>query len=140
MISKLVALIAAVILAPLALAAESPEVREDRFALDCSGFMETAGQPPPGSRIMVGGVVDLREMNVSGFGIGYAPIFATTGEEIRFGASPLEVRVGAQRIEGTINRLSGKTRVSVRSTKEPQTMLIGMELDCRPVPIPLTGY
>jgi hypothetical protein len=140
MISKPVALLAAVTLASLAHAAESPEVREDRFALDCSGFMETAGQPSPGSRIMVGGIIDLRAMTVSGFGIGYAPIFATTGKEIRFGASPLEVRVGAQRIEGTIDRLSGATRVIVRSTKEPQTMLIGMELDCRPIPIPLTGY
>lgn len=87
---------------------------------------------------MVGGIDDLRAMTVSGFGVGYTRISVATGK--RSGAAPrlLKSVLALNEARGTIDRLSGTKRIIVRSTKEPQTMLIRMELDCRPVP--LTGY
>lgn len=135
MIPKLIAVGAAFILVSVAKAAESPEVSDDRVSLACSGSMVTAGQAPPGSRIMADGLIDFLEMRVGGLGIGSAPIVSVTTAEIKFGASLLPTTDRGHSVEGTIDRLSGETRIFIRSAKAPRTTLIAMELDCRPTPL-----
>lgn len=132
MIPKLIGIGAAVLLASFARAAENPEIEYDRFRLACSGSMVTTGQAPPGSRIMADGIIDIPNKSVRGFGIGSAPIVSVSAEVVKFGTSALKKAAGSHGIEGTINRLSGATRVVVRSTKDPWTVLIAMELDCQP--------
>lgn len=134
MIPKLLFFGAAVLSAAIAGAAESPMVEVERLNLACTGFMMTGGQEPPGSRILADGIVDFPGMRVRGFGIGSAPIVSATAAEIRFGSSPVKANVGAHAVEGTINRISGETRVVVRSAKAPSAVVIAMDLDCRPTP------
>jgi hypothetical protein len=134
MIPKLIAFGAGVISVAFAEAAESPNLEVARLRLACTGFMMTAGQEPPGSRIIADGVVDFPEMRVRGFGIGSVRIVSATAEKVKFGSSPLEETVGAHTFEGTINRITGETQVVVRSAKAPSAVVIAMDLDCRPTP------
>jgi hypothetical protein len=134
MIPKLLAFGAAVLSAAIAGAAESPILEVERFRLACTGFLMTAGQEPPGSRIIADGIVDFSEMRVRGLGIGSAQIVSATAAEIRFGSSPFKATVGAHAVEGTINRISGETRLVVRLPKAPSAVVIAMDLDCRPTP------
>jgi hypothetical protein len=134
MIPKLLAVGTAVMAAAWAEAAESPVLEDERLSLTCTGFLTTTGQRPPGSRIVADGIIDFLEMRVRGFGIGSAPIVSATAEEIKFGSSPVEMTVGAHTIEGSVDRISGETRVVVWSPKTPRSVVIAMNLDCRPTP------
>lgn len=115
-------------------AAEGPILEDERFSLTCTGFLMTAGQKPPGSRIVADGMVDLLHMRVLGLGIGSAPIVSATADEVKFGSSPVRQAVGAHTIEGTIDRVSGETRVVVRSARDSRSIVIAMDLDCQPTP------
>jgi hypothetical protein len=134
MIPKFFAVGAAFFSVAFAEAAESPALEDKRLSFACTGFMVTAGQEPPGSRIMADGIVDFLEMRVRGWGIGSAPIFSATADEVKFGSPPAKRAVGTHTVEGTINRISGETRLFVRSAKDPSVVLIAMQLDCRPTP------
>lgn len=134
MIPKLVAVGVAVMSVSFAEAAEGPILEDERFSLACTGFLMTAGQKAPGSRIVAEGMVDLPSMRVLGLGIGSAPIVSATAEEVRFGSSPVREAVGAHAVEGTIDRISGETRVVVRSAGVSGAIVIAMDLECRPMP------
>jgi hypothetical protein len=131
MIPKLFAAVAAAVLVASVEAAEAPVVDDHGFALACAGFMTTAGQEPPGSRIIADGVVDFLAMRVRGLGIGNAAIVSATEARIEFGSSPTKNGSGAHTVEGTIDRVSGETHVLVRSAEAPSPALITMALDCR---------
>ena len=115
-------------------AAEGPILEDERFSLACTGFLMTAGQKPPGSRIVADGRVDLHRMRVLGLGIGSATVVSANAAEVRFGLSPAKETVGAHTIEGTIDRISGETRVVVRSAGISGGIVIAMDLDCQPTP------
>jgi len=115
-------------------AAETPISEDERFSLACTGFLMTSGQMPPGNRVAADGMVDLIGMRVHGLGIGSAPIVFASADEVKFGTSPVRETVGAHTIEGTIDRISGETRVIVRSARAPGSVIIAMDLDCQPTP------
>jgi hypothetical protein len=134
MIPKLLVAGAAVMSVAFAEAAEGPILEDKRFSLACTGLLMTAGQKPPGSRIVADGMVDLRRMRVLGLGIGSATVVSATAAEVRFGSSAVRETVGAHTIEGTIDRISGETRVVVRSAGASGAVVIAMDLDCQPTP------
>jgi len=134
MIPKLLAVGAAVMSVAFSEAAETPISEDERFSLACSGFLMTAGQKPPGNRVSADGMIDLIGMRVLGLGIGSAPIVSASDDEVKFGTSPAREAVGAHTIEGTIDRISGETRVVVRSASTPWTVIIAMDLVCQPTP------
>lgn len=100
-----------------------------RFFLTCIGTMRTVGTAA--SPIAANGFVDLVGRRVSGFGIGSAAILVLTDTLIGFGSPGSS---GGNRVEGSLDRRSGKARIAVLSTREPAEQLIVMELDCRPAP------
>lgn len=132
MIPKLFGYGAAIVSVAFVQAAESPTLEVERLHLACAGFMMTAGQESPGSRIVANGIVDLADKRVRGFGIGSARIVSATAEEVRFGSLPFGKTDGPHTIEGTINRISGKTQVVVWSASGVSGVVIEMDLDCRP--------
>lgn len=134
MIPKLLAFGAAIVSVALAEAAESPTLEVERLRLDCTGFLVAAGQEAPGSRIIADGIVDFSQSRVRGFGVGSVRIVSATPREVRFGTSPFEETAGAHAVEGIFNRISGVTRVVVRSAKAPSAVVIAMDLNCRPTP------
>lgn len=134
MIPKLLVVGTAVLSVAFAEAAEGPILEDERFSLACTGFLMTPGQKPPGSRIAADGMVDLLSMRVLGLGIGSAPIVSVTADEVRFGSSPVTESVDAHTIEGSINRISGETRVVVHSARDFGAVVIAMDLDCQPTP------
>jgi len=134
MIPKLVAIGALCVLGSAVWAAESPEAGDDRVALKCSGFMLAEGQAPPGSQITAEGLIDLLGKRIRGLGIGSAPIVSVTAETISFGDSLRRKPTRGHSIEGTIDRFSGETMITVREATAPWATLIAMELDCQPTP------
>jgi len=107
---------------------DSPAARQ-RFLLTCIGTMRTAGAPP--MPITANGLVDLGSKRVAGFGVGSAPILVATEAVIGFGSA---VSAEGNRVEGSLDRQTGKTRIVVRAASDPAEELIAMDLDCRPAP------
>jgi hypothetical protein len=77
------------------------------------------------------GLVDLAGRRVAGFGVGSAPILVMTDDLIGFGTSGEK---GGDRVEGSLDRQSGKAHIVVRAAKDASLELIAMDLDCRPAP------
>jgi hypothetical protein len=107
---------------------------DEVLGLACTGTMIAGDHETPGSRIVADGIVDFLKKQVRGFGVGSVPIIFASAAEVRFGSSPIEEPLDAPTIEGTIDRTTGKTRIVVRSSKEPARALIAMTLDCRLTP------
>ena len=107
---------------------------DEMLGLACTGTMIAGEDETPGNRIVADGIVDFLKKQVRGFGIGSVPIVFASAAEVRFGSSPFAEPRDAPTIEGTIDRASGKTRIVVRSSKEPAGILIAMTLDCRLTP------
>jgi hypothetical protein len=112
-----------------------PSEPEDRFYLACEGTMRVSGNAPP-SQIATQGIVDLARGRVHGFGIGGRErIVLLTATQIAFSSDETGGR--GQIVDGTINRVSGKALIHVRSPRQPDRPLIAMDLDCRFGPPPV---
>ena len=98
----------------------------DPVRLTCTGVMVTPDAGTAGQPIMADGLLDLAGMRVRGFGIGSHPIVFLTATRVAFGTS-----AGGDGVEGTIDRLTGVTRISVRSPGHPETEQMSFSLDCR---------
>src|SRR5882724_8054152 len=107
---------------------DPPPARE-RFFLTCAGTMRTAGAASV--PITANGLVDLAGKRVAGFGLGSAPILVVTDLVIGFGTAG---ESDGDRIEGSLDRRSGKALIVVRAAKDTAHELIAMELDCRSAP------
>ena len=125
----------------------------DRFRLACHGAMSADGRAAdrdnPAQRIAASGIVDLDTMEVSGFGMGAAPIVVLTPGMIGFGSAGVEelTRVAEQAlkkpaaksgsiVDGSIDRASGATVLVVHRAADPDAILIAMALDCAFEPAP----
>jgi hypothetical protein len=109
--------------------------QQDEFVrLACAGTLISGEDGSSQSPISASGTIDFLKMQVRGFGVGSAPIVFTSAAEVRFGTSPLVEPKQAQTIEGAIDRVTGKTSIVVRSTREPALRLIILTLDCRATP------
>jgi hypothetical protein len=122
-------LVLAVITASGSQPSNDPSIAHQRFFLTCVGTMRTAGVPSV--PIAANGLVDLASRRMVGFGVGSAPILVMSEALIAFGSA---ADADGNRVEGSLDRLTGKTRIVVQAAKEPSEELIGMELDCRPAP------
>ena len=116
--------------APIPKESEAP-AQSERLRATCTGTLLTADMPPPGSRIMADGTLDLVGRRVDGFGLSSQPIVVLTAAEIDFGSSPpADARFGMI-VEGSIDRRTGATSIVVRGMKDPSDVRIKMTLDCR---------
>lgn len=116
--------------APVDLAESRAPQSNERLRLACLGTMITADQPAPGGKIMANGWLDLAKRRVSGFGVGSQPIVLQSAARISFGSAPPADELRGHIIEGSIDRLSGSTRVLVRSRHDPSKIVIELKLDC----------
>ena len=125
----------------------------DRFRLACHGAMSADGRAAdrddPAQHIAASGIVDLGTMEVSGFGMGAAPIVVLTPGMIGFGSADVEeltevaeqalTKLAAKSgsiVEGSIDRASGATMLAVHPAADPDAILIAMALDCAFEPAP----
>ncbi len=122
-------LVFAVITASASQPSTDPPSAHQRFFLTCIGTMRTAGAPSV--PITANGLVDLGGRRVAGFGVGSAPILVMTDALIGFGTA---TGGDGERVEGSLDRQTGKTRVVVRAARNPSVELIAMDLDCRSAP------
>ena len=108
--------------------------QDEIVRLACAGTLIAGGEGSPGSPIVASGTIDFIKNQVRGFGLGSAPIVFTSAAEVRFGTSPLVEPREARTVDGAIDRVTGKTSIVVRSTRESALRLIAMTLDCRLTP------
>jgi hypothetical protein len=101
----------------------------DHIRLTCTGVMVTPGASAEKQPIVADGLLDLAAMRVRGFGIGSHPIVYLTAARVAFGTA-----ANGDGVEGTIDRLTGATRISVRSPKDPAAEAMSISLDCRMAP------
>jgi hypothetical protein len=134
MIAKSILVGVAMTCASAAHAVDGAPQQDKIVRLACAGTLIAGEDSLTGSPIAASGTIDFIKMQVRGFGLGSAPIVFTSAAEVRFGTSPLVEPKGAQTIEGAIDRVTGKTSIVVRSTREPALRLIAMTLDCRLTP------
>ena len=127
MVANLLLICSAAVCGALLPVSESFDSSESRFFLTCKGTMHVAGAMPA-SAIIADGIVDLAKRRVYGFGVGGEPIVLLTGTLIGF-ATP--AASDGQVVDGSIDRHTGKTTISVRSSKDPSERLIDMDLDCQ---------
>ena len=125
MLAKSILVIAA-ITASATQPSNDPPPAHQRFFLTCIGTMRTAGAPAV--PITANGLVDLGGKRVAGFGVGSAPILVMTDALIGFGSA---ADADGDRVEGSLDRQTGKTRIVVRAARDPSDELIAMDLDCR---------
>jgi hypothetical protein len=104
-------------------------IPNQRFFLTCTGTMRTADAAS--AAIAANALVDLAGRRVAGFGIGSSPILVMTDMLIGFGSA---AETEGDRVEGSLDRQSGKARIVVRAARNPSHELIAMDLDCRPAP------
>jgi hypothetical protein len=126
---------------------DRPAPADQRFMLSCAGAMATDGRPAdrndPGPDIFASAIVDLGSRQVSGFGLGSSPIVVVNDAVIGFGSAAIDVvtpvaedrstRPAAKTgtiVEGTIDRITGRTRIAVHPAADPAVVLIAMTLAC----------
>jgi hypothetical protein len=114
--------------APPALARSDAGNSLGRVRVTCAGTMVAAGQSSPGP-IVSAGLIDFGARMVRGFGMGSQPILVLTAAEIDFGSAPPAGSAGTI-VEGSIDRRSGVTRIVLRSSREPEKLLIESRLEC----------
>jgi len=126
---------------------DRPAPADQRFMLSCAGAMATDGRladrNDPGQDIIASAIVDLGSRQVSGFGLGSSPIVVVNGAVIGFGSAAIDAvtPVAEDRsagpaaktgtiVEGTIDRITGRTRIAVHPAADPAVVLIAMTLAC----------
>jgi len=121
--------IAGLVFAAQAVAANSIDdaPQQSRLRLICTGMMVTPAGGKGESRTAADGVVDFAGRRVMGFGIGSAPFVRVTDRRIDFATA--KASSTTLRIEGTIDRVGGETRIDVY-TGEGGPAAISMRLDC----------
>jgi hypothetical protein len=102
--------------------------------LVCSGTMTIAGVDAPPQKVSSGGIVDFDGMRVDGFGMGSEPIVYVSPARIDFGSA-----TAGGHGEGSIDRATGATRVSIRQAGDPTRELFTMRLECSMMPWPASG-
>jgi hypothetical protein len=128
MLAKSILALAIATAASASQSSHDPPARE-RFFLTCVGTMRTAGAPS--IPITANGLVDLAGKRIAGFGLGDVPILVVTDALIGFGSAG---DGGRDKVEGSLDRQSGKIGIVVRAAKDASHELIAMDLDCRPAP------
>jgi hypothetical protein len=129
MLAKSILALAAMVSASVARPGEDSLPGHGRLFFTCSGMMRAAGAPA--TPIVAEAFIDLDGRRVDGFGVRSAPILHVTDTVITFGSA---AGVDGERVQGSLDRQTGKAEVVVSMAKEPARELIAMELDCRPVP------
>jgi len=100
----------------------------ERLHLTCSGTLATPADRPGASDITADGVVDVAGGSVYGFGLGGQPIRALDAEEIAFGDAG---QSGGRWIDGSIDRGTLETRITVYGGGDGADPLMVMRLACR---------
>ena len=104
----------------IASSGEAPVEPPDRIFLSCKGTL-VATDAGKGDPIITNAIVDLGRHAVYGFGMGVIPIAYVTRAEVSF-ASPT--------IEGSLDRKTGHTVVTLRSGPRQSTPLMSFDLAC----------
>jgi len=104
----------------IASSGETPSVPPDRIFLSCTGTL-VAADAGKGDPIITNAIVDLGRHAVYGFGMGVIPIAYVTLAEVSF-ASPT--------VEGSLDRRTGHTVVTLRGGPRQSAPLMSFDLAC----------
>jgi hypothetical protein len=127
MLAKSILALAAIVTASASAPSDDALPRRERLLLTCVGTMRAADAPA--MPIVADAFVDLSGKRVDGFGARSAPIVRMTDALIVFGGT---AGADGERVQGSLDRQTGKARIVVLTVSEPVRELIAMELDCRP--------
>jgi hypothetical protein len=108
-------------------AMQSPPI--ERFRLICTGDMASGDASQPATPLLVDGMVDLGSRSVRGFGLSGQPIQSVSDREIAFGTDRRAGTAGLL-VEGSIDRATWRTAITVRAPGDPAHPLMAMRLDC----------
>jgi hypothetical protein len=129
MLAKAILVLAVTMASAAARPSEGAIPKRGILLFHCLGAMRAAGAPA--MPIVADAFIDLAGRRVDGFGVPSTPILNVTDAVIAFGS---RAGAGGDRVEGSLDRRTGKARIVVLAANEPARELIAMELDCRPQP------
>ena len=129
MLAKAILVLAATVVSAASRPSEDAIPKRGMLLFHCLGVMQAAGAPA--MPIVADAFIDLAGKRVDGFGVQSTPILSVTDAVIAFG-NP--AGTDGDRVQGSLDRQTGKAHVVVLAANEPARELIAMELDCRPLP------